>query len=119
VAGCTPGDPVTAQTLLMRQAELAVGRTGRVDHGECLMSLAVAERDLLDLAGQVEFGDIVHDDLGSEALRLLTEVLHQVGPEDSLRETRVVLDIRRLHQLAARLDRTGDEQWLQTTARGV
>jgi hypothetical protein len=43
--------------------------------------------------GEVDLGDGLGDNLGAEALRLGTELVHHVGASDALREAGEVLDI--------------------------
>src|SRR6185312_236124 len=81
--------------------------------GQRLVRIAVTECDLLDLAGEVDRGDVIQNDLGAEALGLLLELEHEIRALDSLREARVVLDLGGGHQVAAGLNRTRDEQWLE------
>jgi hypothetical protein len=71
---------------------------------------AVAERDLLDVARQVELDDVVVDDLGAELLGLLLHLRHEVGTHDALGEAGEVLDLGGVHELAAGLDRARDEE---------
>ena len=52
-------------------------------------------------AGEVDLVDVGVDEPSAEALRLLAELLHQLGTLDALRETRIVLDVAGDHQLAA------------------
>src|SRR4029450_7190411 len=54
----------------------------------------------------------------AEALRLLLEALHHLGPRDRLGEARVVLDVGRQHQLAAGHE-AGDHDRIQLRARAV
>ena len=119
VAGGAPRDAVARQAGLVVEAELAVGGAGRVDDGEGLVHVAVADGDALDVAVELELGDVVVDDLGAEALGLLLHLHHQVGAHDALGEAGEVLDLGGLHQLAAELDGARDEQRLQVGARGV
>ncbi len=119
VTGGAPGDAVAAQAILIGDAELAIRRPGRVDHGEGLVHVAVAQRDLLDLAGQVERHHVVVDDLGAETGGLVLHLRHQVRAHDSLGKPGVVLDLGGLHQLAAELDRAGDDEGGEVRARGI
>jgi hypothetical protein len=58
------------------------------------------------------------DDLGAELLRLRAHFGHQVGAHDAVAMAREILDHRRQHQLAARLE-SFDEERLQAGAGGV
>jgi hypothetical protein len=80
---------------------------------------AVAEGHPLDVALELELGDVVEDDLGAEALGLLLHLHHEIGAHDALREAGEVLDLGGLHELAAELDRAGDEQGREVRARRV
>ncbi len=101
---------MAAHAVLIRNSELAVGRTGGEDDGQRLVYLAVAERDLLDLSGQIEGFDVVQHDFRAKALCLLLHLDHELGALDALGEARVVLDLGGLHELATRLDRTRDHE---------
>ena len=57
-------------------------------------------------------------DPAAEPLGLLAELRHQLRPEDPLREARVVLDVARDHQLAAR-DDAGEDDRVEVGPRGV
>jgi hypothetical protein len=84
------------------------------DHGLRQHRAAAAldqERPLLEAHAV----DQAVDDLGPEARRLLTELLHQLGAEDPFRKARIVLDVRRDGELAARLE-TAEEHGLQIRA---
>ena len=73
----------------------------------------------LDRAGEVELGDVVVDDLGAETLGLLLHLRHELGALDALGEAGEVLDVGRVHQLAAGLDRAGDEKRFQVGASSI
>ena len=84
----------------------------------------VADPHLERLAGEIDLGRLLRDQLGAEARRLLAEVLHQVGPHDPVGKAGVVLDVRRQHQLptglVARARRlTLDDERGQVGAGGV
>jgi hypothetical protein len=70
VAGGAPGHAVAGQPLLAGHVELPVGRTCGEDDGARPVA-DLADADLLDLAGELEVGGVVGDELGSEVLRLL------------------------------------------------
>ena len=61
----------------------------------------VADADAERALGEVDARHVVGEVLGAEALGLRAELLHQLGPEDAVREAGVVLDVARDHQLAA------------------
>ena len=76
--------------------------------------VAGAERDLLDVAVEVDADDVVEQDLGAEALGLLLHLDHEVGALDALGEAREVLDLGGLHELTAGLDGAGDDERRET-----
>ena len=98
------------QALFTRQPELAVRRTGGVDDRSGLVLCAAAELDLLDGSVERELYDVVVQDLGAELLGLLLHLGHEFGALDRLGEAREVLDLGRIHQLAADLDRTRHDE---------
>ncbi|OIQ71941.1 hypothetical protein GALL_464400 [mine drainage metagenome] len=110
VARRAPGHSSTRQSLLVVDAELAIGRTGREDHGIGGVGLATARDDRLDLAHEGERRRVVPDHLGAEALSLLLHVLHELRALDARGKPREVLDLGRVHQRAARGDGAGDDQ---------
>ena len=67
---------------------------------------------------EVDAIDVGGHELGAEPLGLLAELRHEVGTEDSVGKTRVVLDVGGQHELAARLQALDDER-MQVGARGV
>ena len=119
VAGRAPGDAVAGQLLLAGQAELAVGRAHREDDRAGAVDGALAVGDGLDLAGQVDRGDVVGDELGAEALGLGAHVVHEVGAHDAVREAGEVLDLGRVHQRAAGGHGALEDEGREVRARGV
>ena len=67
---------------------------------------------------QVDRVDVVEHDLGVEALGVLEEALHQVGPMHAVDVGGPVVDVGGGHQLAALRD-AGDQHRLEVGARGV
>jgi hypothetical protein len=61
---------------------------------------------------------LVEDELGVEALGVLLEALHQLGPLHARGVGRPVVDVRGRHQLPALRD-TGDQDGLEVGARRV
>ena len=117
VAGGTGRNAAIHQALLAIDAE-PLGRRAGGDH-ERVRGIGLAggihrERPLR----HVELDGIFHQHLGAEALRLLLEQLHHVGPGHALRETRIVLDVRGQHQLPPELQ-ASQKQWLELGPRGV
>ena len=81
VAGRAPGDAVAGEPVLALDAELAVARARGQDHRAGAVLGAGAVGDHLDVAGQVDRGDVVGDQLGAEALGLGAHLVHQLpGP---------------------------------------
>src|SRR5690606_36037665 len=112
VAGGTPGDTATGQALLVRQAQLSVARPGGEDHGLRPVGVGVGLDDLgIDL--QVDLDHVVGHQLGPEPLRLLAEVVHEVRPQDPVREAREVLHIGGVHQGATGGDRALEHERLE------
>src|SRR2546428_7233176 len=67
---------------------------------------------------EVHLRTVVVDERGFEALGLFPPQLHELWALNSLGEPRVVLDVRRDHELATRHG-TCDDKRLQIRARGV
>jgi len=109
----------TGKDLLVGDAQLSVARAGGHDHdaGQVLGSCAVGHD--LDRAGEVDVGDVVSDQLGPETLRLLAQVVHEVGSHDAVREAREVLYIGGVHQRATSCHRALEHQRCQIGTRGV
>jgi hypothetical protein len=119
VAGCAPADPAARQTLLIFQAQLAVGRAGGDNDGLRSERLAGADSDLLDGAIEFQVGDVLKQDFRTEALGLLLEGVHEIRSHDAFGETRVVFDVGGVHEFTAGLYGTGDQQRLQVGTRRV
>ena len=124
VAGGARRHAVAGEPLLRRQAEPLGLRAGGDDErlgGDAILL------DARDVDGerplrQIDLLDVTGEELGAEALRLLAELLHQVGPEDALREAGIVLDLGGVDELPAgrsALDEPLDDQRRQRGARGV
>src|SRR6478735_3773060 len=71
VAGCTPAHTVARKPLLVRQAEFAVGRAGGKNDRTGLEGPPRADGDGLDVALEVQGGDVLKLDLRAETGRLL------------------------------------------------
>ena len=119
VAGGAPAHPVAGEPVLVGDAELAVARAHRQDHGAGPVLVAGAVHDELDVAGEVDRGDVVGDQLGAEALGLGAHVVHELGTHDPVAEAGEVLDLGGVHQRAARGDRSLEHQRGEVGARGV
>ena len=86
----------------------------------CLLAHADLERPL----AEVDSGDLLGEELGAEAHRLLAEPDHQLRAHDPLGEAGEVLDVGGQHQLPAGLIGCArrlalDHEWVQVGARGV
>ena len=96
---------------------LGLGAHGE-DHGAGAVGV-LADDDLVDVAvGQLQLGDVVGDEAGAEALRLLAEVIHHLRPHHALGVAGIVLDVGRVLELAAPLEAL-DHERLQLGAGGV
>ena len=69
-------------------------------------------------AREIHLVDVVHHDLGVEALGVLAHALHQPRAGEAVRVARPVVDLGGGHQLAA-LFHAGEQQRLAIGARGV
>ena len=69
-------------------------------------------------AAEIDARDVAEDVARPEPFRLLLEELHQLGAENTRRESGVVLDVGGDGELAARL-RALDDERLEIRARGV
>jgi hypothetical protein len=80
----------------------------------------VSDPDLVRaaVAGELERRHVVGLQPRSEALGLVTEVLHQVGPHDSRRKARIILDVGGLLQQSPPRESL-DHQRIQVGAGGV
>src|SRR3989442_6832785 len=58
---------------------------------------------------EIHHRDVVVDELRLEAFGLFPPELHELGALDALRETGIILDVRRDHELSPR-DRAGDDE---------
>ncbi len=119
VAGRTPADSVARQPIFTLDPELAVARAHRQDHGSCLVGVASGVLDDLDVAGEINVGDVVGDELGAEALSLLAQVVHQCRTHDAVGEAGEVLHIGGGHQRTTGGHRTLEHQRVQIGTRGV
>src|SRR4051794_15857244 len=117
VTGGAGGDAVAHQPRLVRQPEHAVRRPHRQDHRASAVDVS-ADVNRLHVAGQLELGRVVGDELGAEPLRLLAHVVHQVRALDAIDETGEVLHLGRLHQGTAVLHAL-HYQRAEVGARGV
>ena len=73
----------------------------------------------LIVAGEVDRGDVVGDQLGAEALGLLAQVVHEVRAHDAVGEAGEVLDVGGVHQRATGGHRALEHERREVGARGV
>ena len=97
---------------------MAVFAASREDHGASLQCLVI-ECHGLDVALEADAAGILETNIGTEAFGLSTHILHEFGPEDTLRETGEVLHVRRVHQGATCVQFTCDDDGLQAGAPGI
>src|SRR6266542_279557 len=98
------GRNASPHVLLLGFETEKLGRGTRGDNGGVRGDAASGvEGEREGAAREVDVDDAVEDDLGAETLRLIAKDLHQLGPLDTLAETRVVLHVGRDRQLSARL----------------
>ena len=110
---------MAGEALLVREPQLSVGGARREDDGGCLVHGAARESDALDRSIELERLDVVVEDLGTETLGLRLHLLHELGALDALGETGKVLDVGRVHELAAHLDRAGNNERLEVGTRRI
>jgi hypothetical protein len=79
VAGRAPRHAAAGQLALAGDAEHAVGRAHR-QHDRAGEVGVSPDLDDLGVGGEVHLGDVVGDELGAEALGLLAQVVHELGP---------------------------------------
>ena len=108
VAGGAGGDSVAQQLLLTGDTEVARGGTGDEDDG-LRVELLVLGEDLLDLTVELDAHDVLHTQVGAEALGLVAHVLHEVRAHDARREPREVLHLGGLHEQTAEVHALEDE----------
>jgi hypothetical protein len=110
-------DPAALERLLGLEPELARVGAG-CDDDRLGAVLRVTDPDAERALGEVDAGDIVRDELGAEALRLLAEVLHHLRPENARRVSGIVLHVARDHQLAAPSEAFDNER-VEVRPRGI
>ncbi len=100
------------------QPEVAILRTRRQDHRARVEDL-IADMNDLDRTSQVDLGDVVSDQFGTEASRLLAQAFHQLRAHDPVGEAGEVLHVGGGHQCAAGSNRALENQRVQVGPRGV
>ena len=98
VAGGAGRDTLAHEGFLGSQAEILGSGTGRDDQRVAGVFAGIAdqlERRFVELCGV----DVVENDLGFEALRVLQEARHQVRPHDAVGVGGPVVHLGRGHQL--------------------
>ncbi len=117
VAGGAVRDAAALEPGFRLEPDLPRVRAGGDD--DAVGDVLVAAHEHLERAlGEVDAGDVVGEELRSEALGLAAEVLHHRRPHDAVGVPGVVLDVRGDHQLAAPVE-TLDHEWVQVRASGV
>ncbi len=81
--------------------------------------LPASERDLLDGTVELQRHDVVVEHLGAEALGLGLHLGHEVGPLDAVGEPGEVLDLGRVHEVAAGFDGARDDEGLEVGSGSV
>ena len=94
--------PVPEKPALGLETEHEGLGAGRDDHGVGGV-LVVVNPHAPRLPAEVHLGGLGREEGGAEPGGLVTEVHHELGAHDPVRETREVLDVGRQHELAARL----------------
>ena len=93
-------------------------RAGGEDHRFSQVYVAGIATEAERTPGEVEFGNQIGDDLGSDMGRLLLHLLHQPRTLDHVGEARIVLHIGGDGELAAGLDAL-DQNRFQHRPRGI
>ena len=92
---------MAGETILVGDAELAVGGSGRENNRVSRVLGAVGGDNNFLVAVKTKLFDILVTHLGAELLCLLLNLRHQVRALDTLRETGEVLNLGCVHQLTA------------------
>ena len=100
------------------QAEHAGRRAGGDDHRVRRGTRCSPTHTPNGASREVDAVGVGGDELGTEALRLLAELHHQLGPEDAVGEAGEVLDVGGEHELPARADAL-DHDRVEVGAAGV
>ena len=100
ITGGAPRDTAAGQCVFAGQAQLAVAGAGGEDHGTGVVGLGSGS-DRLDVAGDIDFDDVIGDQLGAEPFGLGTHLVHQRGPHDAVGEAWEVLDLGGVHECPA------------------
>ena len=115
VAGGAVGHAVAGEALLPVDAQVPVLRAGGDDDRAGLVDV-VRGGDALDIALQLEGGDVLVADVGAEALGLLLHLGHELRAHDALDEAGVVLHLGGVHQGTAGSHRTGQDDRIELGA---
>ncbi len=111
ITGGTRRDAASGQPFLSRNAQPLGGSPG-ADDDRPRQVLIGTDPDPFGISREVDPGDVRGHETSSETLGLLAEVIHQLGAENSIGKSRVVLDVGGDHQLTPGLDALEDE-WFQ------
>lgn len=107
----------SAEGFFAFEAEPFGGRAGADDDGFGLVSV-VADLDLEGFGVEVDFGDGLVVDDGSEPFGLFLEEGHHVGAHDTVGEAGIVFDVGRDHELSAWFG-SGEDDGGEVGAGGV
>src|SRR5215471_2990891 len=118
VTGGAGGNAIATKFLLRRQIEPA--RLGAGGQNERVGEINVARLafDAEWSLAQINFVDVIGNELGADMSRLLLHLLHQPRPLDHVGVARIILDIGCDRELPARRDAL-DEDRLEHSARGI
>ena len=103
------------EALLPVDAQVPVLRAGGDDDRTGLVDV-VRGGDALDVALQLEGGDVLIADVGAEAFGLLLHLGHELRTHDAFDEAGVVLHLGRIHQGTAGSHRTGQDDRIELGA---
>ena len=118
VAGGASGYAIAAELLLRRQIEPARLRAGRQDQAVGQIGVAGIADERNGRGAEIDLVHMVGDDFGSDMGGLLLHLLHEPRALDDVGKARIVLDIGRNGELAARLHAL-DQDRIEHGACGV
>ena len=110
---------MTAQLFFASQTKFAIGSPSCQDNGLGFIGFAATGFHDLDIALKVDFDYVIHEDFGAKAFGLCLKSGHQLWALKAIHEARKILDFGGLHKLATGFDRRSDQQWVETSARGI
>ena len=119
IAGCAPRDAIARKCIFTFNTQLAVLRTSRENNGFCEVYGTVGENNLLNVAVELQLFDILVANIRAEALRLGTEIGHELGPLDSLHKTGEIFDLGCGHESTTGGEGAREEYRLKVGTRRV